>query len=120
MHGSEGPEAGSRDAVVLLMRGLHDRGLPRDVVEVYLAGRYHSVIELENLGGGDPLGLRDRLEGVVWISDEEFAALGLAPQDIAELRRWALDWEADLGLRILEEYDEEYDEECGGSPGAEC
>ena len=104
----------------LLMRTFLDRGLPQDVIDVHAACQYRSVVELEQLGAQgdgafDPVELRERLESVVWISDEEFAAHGLGPGDIVELRRWALDWEADLGLRILEEYDEEYDEDHDGS-----
>ncbi|MFC8434707.1 hypothetical protein [Streptomyces sp. NPDC057253] len=87
------------------MRTLLDRGLPQDVIDVHAACQYYSVIELEQLGEFDPVELRERLESVVWVSDDEFAAYGLSPDDIAELRRWALDWESDLGLRILEEYD---------------
>ncbi|MEU0029960.1 hypothetical protein [Streptomyces sp. NPDC006335] len=56
--------------------------------------------------------LRERLESVVWVGDDEFAAHGLSPEGIAELRRWALEWESDLGLRILEDYDEP--EDAGG------
>jgi len=43
------------------------------------------------------------------MSDEEFAAYGIRPEDIAELRRWALEWESDLGLRLAEEYDDRED-----------
>ncbi|MFJ4198069.1 hypothetical protein ACIP2Y_00300 [Streptomyces sviceus] len=104
------------DAAVAHLRSLHDRGMPRDVVDVYLAGRYYSVIELEQLGARgagdfDPVELRDRLESVVWVGDEEFAACGLEPEEIADLRRWALDWESDLGLRVLEDYDGSQDAE---------
>jgi hypothetical protein len=35
--------------------------------------------------------------------------MGSGPKDIAELRRWALEWESDLGLRILEDYDDSED-----------
>ncbi|WP_406126371.1 hypothetical protein OHQ89_31340 [Streptomyces canus] len=93
----------------MAMRALVDRGLPQDVIDVHAACRYYSVIELEQLGDFDRLELRDRLESVVWVGDEEFAAYGLSPEDIAELRRWALEWESDLGLRILEDYDEPED-----------
>ncbi|QUC63705.1 hypothetical protein IOD14_39265 [Streptomyces sp. A2-16] len=96
------------------MRTLLDRGLPQDVIDVHAACQYRSAIELEQLGELDPweLGeLRERLESVVWVGDEEFAACGLSPEGIAELRRWALDWESDLGLRILEEYDDSQDGE---------
>ncbi|MFF3967809.1 hypothetical protein ACFYZI_40425 [Streptomyces griseorubiginosus] len=104
-----------RDAVVESVRSLADRGAPQDVIDVHAACRYYSVIELEQLGEVDPVELRERLESVVWVSDEEFAACGLGPDNIAELRQWALDWESDLGLRILEEYDEEHVEEQGAS-----
>ncbi|MEU0410402.1 hypothetical protein ABZ307_21635 [Streptomyces griseorubiginosus] len=91
----------------MLMRTLLDRGLPQDVIRVHWACQYRSVTELEQLGEFDQAELRERLESVVWVSDDEFAAYGLSAEDISELRRWALDWEADLGLRILEEYDDE-------------
>jgi hypothetical protein len=105
-----------QDAAVGSVRSLHDRGMPRDVVDVHLACRHYSVIELEQLGardGGDfdLVELRERLESVVWVGDDEFAACGLSPEGIAELRRWALDWESDLGLRILEEYEDSQDGE---------
>ncbi|MDT0484898.1 hypothetical protein [Streptomyces doebereineriae] len=93
----------------MVMRALVDRGLPQDVIDVHSACRYYSVIELEQLGEFDLCELRDRLESVVWVGDEEFAACGLSPEDIAELRRWALEWESDLGLRILEDYDDPED-----------
>ncbi|GAA3973678.1 hypothetical protein GCM10022232_00990 [Streptomyces plumbiresistens] len=96
------------------VRALGDRGLPRDVIDVHAACRYYSVIELEQLGLRDEaefdlVELRDRLESVVWVSDEEFAAYGLGPEEITELRQWALDWESDLGLRLAEDYDDPED-----------
>ncbi|MFE3858518.1 hypothetical protein ACFXPN_46235 [Streptomyces griseorubiginosus] len=100
---------GAANSLSLLMRTLLDRGLPRDVIDVHAACQYYSVIELEQLGECDPAELRERLESVVWVGDDEFAAYGLSLDDISELRRWALDWESDLGLRMLEEYDEEHD-----------
>ena len=106
---SDGTDA---DLAVLSVRALGDRGLPADVVDVYAARRYYSAVELEQLGLRDDgtdfdlFGLRDRLESVVWVSDEEFAAHGLDAAEIAELRQWALEWESDLGLRLAEEYDD--------------
>ncbi|MEU0210176.1 hypothetical protein [Streptomyces canus] len=100
---------GSASTFSMAMCALVDRGLPQDMIDVHAACRYYSVIELEQLGEFDPCELRDRLESVVWVSDEEFAAYGLSPEGIAELRRWALEWESDLGLRILEDYDEPED-----------
>ncbi|MEV7343054.1 nucleotidyl transferase AbiEii/AbiGii toxin family protein [Streptomyces sp. NPDC093544] len=106
-----GPVVALEDLVSMKVRALGDRGLPRDVIDVRAACQYYSVAELEQLGfRGDAefdLGeLRDRLESVVWVSDEEFAAYGLAPEEITELRHWAQEWESDLGLRLAEEYDE--------------
>ena len=107
------PETASHeDLAVASVRALADRGLPQDVIAVHAACRHFSVIELEQLGlrdGGpefDLFGLRDRLEGVVWVSDEEFAAHGLDAAETEQLRRWALDWESDLGLRLAEEYED--------------
>ncbi|WP_405520029.1 hypothetical protein [Streptomyces canus] len=100
---------GSASTFSMAMRALVDRGLPQDVIDVHAACRYYSVIELEQLGDFDLVELRDRLESVVWVGDEEFAAYGIGPEDVAELRRWALEWESDLGLRILEDYDEPED-----------
>ena len=100
---------GNQSTPSMAMRALVDRGLPEDVIAVHAGCRYYSVIELEQLGEFDLAELRDRLESVVWVSDEEFAAYGLSPEDIAELRRWALEWESDLGLRILEDYDDPED-----------
>ena len=109
---SDGTDA---DLAVLSVRALDDRGLPADMIDVYAARRHYSAVELEQLGLRDDgtdfdlFGLRDRLESVVWVSDEEFAAHGLDATETAELRRWALEWESDLGLRLAEEYDDDPD-----------
>ncbi|MDQ0761208.1 hypothetical protein [Streptomyces canus] len=100
---------GRQSTLSMAMRALVGRGLPQDVIDVHAACLYYSVIELEQLGDFDLVELRDRLESIVWVGDEEFAAHGLALEDITDLRRWALDWESDLGLRILEDYDEPED-----------
>ncbi|WP_262056173.1 hypothetical protein [Streptomyces sp. STR69] len=104
--------ASHEDLAVASVRALADRGLPQDVIAVHASCRHFSVIELEQLGLRDAapefelFGLRDRLESVVWMSDEEFAAHGLDARETAELRQWALEWESDLGLRLAEEYDD--------------
>ncbi|WP_242435854.1 hypothetical protein [Streptomyces sp. Root369] len=100
---------GSQSMLSTAMRALVDRGLPQDVIDVHAGCRYYSVIELEQLGEFDLAELRDRLESVVWVSDEEFAAYGISPDGIAELRRWALEWESDLGLRLAEDYEDPED-----------
>lgn len=110
---------GQDDLALASMRALRDRGLPQDVIDVRAAHRHYSVIELEQLALGadgpdfDLFGLRDRLESVVWVSDEEFTAHGLDAAEIAELRQWTLEWESDLGLRLAEEYDDDPDGEGG-------
>lgn len=106
-----GPVVDLEDLVAMKVRALGDRGLPRDVIDVRAACQYYSVAELERLGLRDEaefdLGeLRDRLESVVWVSDEEFAAYGLESQEIAELRHWAQEWGSDLGLRLAEVYED--------------
>jgi len=109
---SQEAAAGHEDPALMSVRALSDRGLPQDVIDVRAACRHHSAVELEQLALGDDgtdfdlFGLRDRLESVVWVSDEEFAAHGLDARQIAELRQWALEWESDLGLRLAEEYDD--------------
>lgn len=45
-----GPVVDLEDLVVMKVRALGDRGLPRDVIDVHAACRYYSVIELEQLG----------------------------------------------------------------------
>ncbi|MFE0136417.1 nucleotidyl transferase AbiEii/AbiGii toxin family protein [Streptomyces sp. NPDC059037] len=106
-----GPVVDLEDLVGMKVRALGDRGLPRDVIDVHASYRYYSVPELEQLGlrnegEFDLQELRDRLESVVWVSDDEFAAYGLREQEIAELRQWVQDWESDLGLRLAEDYEE--------------
>ncbi|KPH97720.1 hypothetical protein OK074_6405 [Actinobacteria bacterium OK074] len=118
----------SRELASARMHALVDRGRPVDVVGVYAACAHHSVPDLEQLaeqeGEFDFHVLRERLEGVVWVDDEEFAAQGLDAADTAALRHWALDWESDLGLRLAEDYEryehgerhegyERYEEESG-------
>ncbi|MEU9283380.1 nucleotidyl transferase AbiEii/AbiGii toxin family protein [Streptomyces sp. NPDC048275] len=106
-----GPVVDLEDLVSMKVRALGDRGLPRDVIDVRAACVYYSVVELEQLGLRDDeefdlRELRDRLESVVWVSDEEFSAYGLTQEEITDLRHWAQDWESDLGLRLAEEYDD--------------
>nr|WTB33041.1 nucleotidyl transferase AbiEii/AbiGii toxin family protein [Streptomyces sp. NBC_00830] len=110
-----GPVLHIDDLVATKVRALGDRGLPRDAIDVHAAGHRYSESELERLGarnedGFDLQELRDRLESLVWVSDDEFGAYGLSDQQIAALRRWAQEWEADLGLRLAEDYGDSADE----------
>ncbi|WP_327354013.1 nucleotidyl transferase AbiEii/AbiGii toxin family protein [Streptomyces sp. NBC_01304] len=106
-----GPVIDIADVVATKMRALGDRGLPRDAIDVHAMSADHPMAELERLGARnaedfDLRELRDRLEALVWVSDEEFAAYGLTDEQIAEIRHWAQDWERDLGLRLAEDYDD--------------
>ncbi|MFI6764145.1 hypothetical protein [Streptomyces sp. NPDC050355] len=44
--------------------------------------------------------LRDRLAGAEWWDDQDFADYGLSPEQVADLRAWALAWAGDLDARL--------------------
>ncbi|GHB01789.1 nucleotidyl transferase AbiEii/AbiGii toxin family protein [Streptomyces termitum] len=97
-----------RDVVGTKVRALADRGMARDLVDVRAAAARWSPEELEELGrqhardGFDLEELRAKLDGTVWIDDDEFTALGLDADRITALRRWAQHWADDIGERLLE------------------
>ncbi|WP_392957626.1 hypothetical protein [Streptomyces sp. LN245] len=98
------------DAVGLKVRALHDRGFPRDVIDVYSARQLYTISELEQLGAQhddefDLEELRGRLEAVTFTSDHEYTAYGLADDQVADLRAWAQQWQDDLGVRLAAPYD---------------
>lgn len=110
-----GPTLSRDDAVGLKVRALHDRGFPRDVIDVFSARELYTIGELERLGAQhdeefDPAELHARLEAVDFTSDQEYTAYGLSPGRITELRVWVRDWQDDLGLRLAEPYAETDDE----------
>lgn len=94
------------DVVGTKVRALADRGLARDLVDVYAAAGRWSRTELEALGRRharddfDLSELQARLGGSDWIDETEFAAYGLDEKEIDELRRWALTWAEDIGARL--------------------
>ncbi|MBO4258399.1 nucleotidyl transferase AbiEii/AbiGii toxin family protein [Streptomyces griseorubiginosus] len=109
-----GPTLSRDDAVGLKVRALHDRGFPRDVIDVFSARELYSLGELERLGAQhdeefDLEELHGRLEAVDFTSDREYAAYDMSPIDIAELRAWVQNWLDDLGLRLAEPYAEDED-----------
>ncbi|MBC2906779.1 nucleotidyl transferase AbiEii/AbiGii toxin family protein [Streptomyces cupreus] len=113
-----GPTLSRDDAVGLKVRALHDRGFPRDVIDVFSARDHYTIGELERLGAQhdeefDLAELHGRLEAVDFTSDQEYAAYDMSPAGIAELRAWVRDWQDDLGLRLAEPYAEEADEDGG-------
>ncbi|MBH1934640.1 hypothetical protein I5Q34_10155 [Streptomyces sp. AV19] len=116
-----GPALAAEDAVGLKVRALAERGLARDLIDVYGAADRWPAAEIEEFGrrhargpdGLDPADLRARLDGAEWIDDRAFAAHGLDAEDVAGLRRWAQLWADELGERIMEEapYEDEPSED---------
>ncbi|MGW4438072.1 nucleotidyl transferase AbiEii/AbiGii toxin family protein [Streptomyces sp. NPDC004596] len=109
-----GPTLCLDDAVGLKTRALHDRGLPRDVIDVFSARDRYTITELERLGARhderfDLEELRDRLEAVDSTSDVEYTAYGFQEDAIADLRKWVRCWADDLGQRLAQPYTEDPD-----------
>ncbi|MFE2095132.1 nucleotidyl transferase AbiEii/AbiGii toxin family protein [Streptomyces sp. NPDC002596] len=106
-----GPTLSRDDAVGLKVRALHDRGFPRDVIDVFSARSLYTTGEFERLGAQhdeefDLEELHSRLEAVGFTSDREYGAYGMSPDQITELRTWVQQWLDDLGLRLVEPYDD--------------
>lgn len=102
------------DAVGLKVRALHDRGFPRDVIDVFSARELYTTTDLEHLGAQhdeefELEELHGRLEAVDFTSDREYAAYDISPGGIAELRAWVRSWLDDIGLRLAEPYTEDED-----------
>ncbi|MFM9695500.1 nucleotidyl transferase AbiEii/AbiGii toxin family protein [Streptomyces europaeiscabiei] len=104
-----GPVLSLDDVIGTKVRALADRGTVRDLIDVQAASRHRSTADLESLGRRRAHGefsfedLRDRLTGADWYEDEDYAAYGLTPRQIEELKMWALEWAEDLGARIHDE-----------------
>ncbi|MCX5192336.1 nucleotidyl transferase AbiEii/AbiGii toxin family protein [Streptomyces sp. NBC_00249] len=101
-----GPVLAFDSVIGTKVRALADRGAARDFIDVRAASRHRTTHDLERLGerhGRDDFrleDLRDRLTGIDWAGDEEFAAYGLTEDETAELRAWAQHWAADLDRRL--------------------
>ena len=104
-----GPVLSLDDVIGTKVRALADRGTVRDLIDVQAASRHRSTADLESLGrrrAHDEFSLedlRDRLTGADWYEDEDYAAYGLTSRHIEEIKRWALEWAEDLGVRIHDE-----------------
>jgi predicted nucleotidyltransferase component of viral defense system len=104
-----GPVLSLDDVIGTKVRALADRGTVRDLIDVQAASRHRSTADLESLGrrrAHDEFSLedlRDRLTGADWYEDEDYAAYGLTPWQIEELKSWALAWATDLGERMHDE-----------------
>lgn len=104
-----GPVLALDDVIGTKIRALANRGYPRDLIDIRAAARIRSVSELESLGrlhAWEGFSLEDlaaRLEGSVYIEDEDFAGYGLTGEEIADLRRWAQAWAGDIRRRLFTE-----------------
>jgi hypothetical protein len=93
------------DAVGLKVRALHERAAHRDYIDVRAAGTRLGWPELESLGARHTVGfsladLADRLGGIGELMDDGFERYGLGEAEIAELSRWATEWESDIRSRL--------------------
>ncbi|UXY33030.1 hypothetical protein [Streptomyces sp. HUAS TT20] len=97
-------------------RALADRGAARDLIDVHAAAATRTLRDLERLGERHGRGefrlqdLRERLGGVDWIDDDEFAVYGLTPEETAALRIWAQHWVNDLDQRLDDTGADDYDD----------
>lgn len=106
---ADGPVLALEDLVGTEVRSLADRGLPRDLADLYAVADRWSYPELETLGrhhaGPDGLDLTElqaRLSGADWIDDATFTAIGLTADEVSALRTWAQGWIDDLAERLME------------------
>lgn len=103
-----GPVIAMPDAVALKMGALHDRGLPRDVLDVHGAAAYFSGPELIALCRAaldeecSLATLRDQLSFAAAYPDEAFTRYGCDDDEIASVRAWAQNWSTQIGLNIAE------------------
>ncbi|MBO0802181.1 MAG: nucleotidyl transferase AbiEii/AbiGii toxin family protein [Nocardiopsaceae bacterium] len=104
-----GPVLGLDDVIGTKIRALANRGYPRDLIDIRAAARIRSTSELEFLGRThtwDEFSLEDlaaRLEGSMYIEDEDFAWYGLTEEEALELRCWAQTWADDIRRRLFTE-----------------
>jgi hypothetical protein len=112
-----GPVIALADAAALTMGALHDRALPRDILDAHAASSRFTRAELiaacrAALDEDFSLEtLRDQLAFASTYPDEAFSRYGARPEDIAEAKAWALDWSTQIGLGIAESQPWSDDEE---------
>jgi hypothetical protein len=103
-----GPVIGLADAVALKMSALHDRVMPRDLLDVHGASAHFSGPELISLCRAamdeefSLETLRDQLNFGANYPDSSFERYGCTPEKIGEVRAWALRWAMEIGLDIAE------------------
>jgi hypothetical protein len=107
---SLGPTLSLVDAVGLKVGALHDRGLPRDLIDVYAATQYFSNTELAVLGRQklqedfNLEDLRDQLDHAYIYPEEEFVHYGIDADQIAAIKLWAQQWADELAGEIAESF----------------
>lgn len=103
-----GPVIALPDAVALKMGALHDRGLPRDLLDIYGATAHFTGPELISLCRGalneefSLEDLRDQLGYAATYPDEAFARYGCAAGLIGDVKAWAQEWSVQIGLDLAE------------------
>jgi hypothetical protein len=103
-----GPVIALRDAVALKMGALHDRALPRDLVDIHGAAAHFSgpeLIALCRAALDDEFRLetlRDQLDYAATYPDEAFSRYGCNPALISGMRAWAQEWSTQIGLGLAE------------------
>jgi hypothetical protein len=103
-----GPVLSLEDAVALKVGALHDRGLPRDLIDVHAATTRFGNAELLALGrlalDADffPEDLRDQLDRAAMYGDQEFGVYGVRRDEIAAIRAWAQAWSDELNEDLAE------------------
>jgi hypothetical protein len=102
-----GPVLALDDAVGMKVAALHDRATHRDFIDVHAAATRagYTLPDLERLGAAHKPGfsaeeLMDRLAAVELRADRRFLDYGLMSEQVAEIRRWALNWAEDLRRRL--------------------
>ncbi|GAA4910074.1 hypothetical protein HD597_008305 [Nonomuraea thailandensis] len=105
---------GLDDAVGLKMRALHERCLPRDVIDVAAVSHLYTYRALERLAAvhHEHFSVHEllmRLEFVDLMGDEGFEAYGLDEERVKEIRRFAQGWIDDIKLRRADDGDVDYD-----------
>ncbi len=102
-----GPILALADTVALKMGALHDRVLPRDVLDAYGAAARFTRAELiaacqASTRTSSLETLRDQLSFAATYPDEAFSRYGASQELIAEVKAWALNWSSEIGLDIAE------------------
>jgi hypothetical protein len=103
-----GPVIGLADAVALKMSALHDRVMPRDLLDIHGATAYFTGPELISLCRSvmdDEFSLetlRDQLNFGAMYPDSSFERYGCEPGMINEVRAWAFRWATEIGMDIVE------------------